>query len=105
VLLQSVELLDGRENVNELLDSSAEQIELAKDGGRVEVELLFLQKVVDLALDHVVLLLVGVVQAHAVFQFLDQFFGISVPDLVDVLAAFLDSGLAVVDHLVGDLHE
>jgi hypothetical protein len=61
VLLQGVELLNGGEDVNELLDSSAEQIKLAKDGGRVEVELLFLQQVVDLALDHVVFLLVGVV--------------------------------------------
>lgn len=102
--LQGVELHNGREDVDQLGHSSAKQVKLSENGSHTEIKVLALQQIGDLVTNQVILLLIGVVQTDAVLELLNQLSGVLVPDLVGV-SSFLDSGLAVIDHLISDLDE
>jgi len=133
VLLEGLELLDGREKFLQLGDSAAEQVELAENLGGVEVELLGLGHVLEALLGEVVLVDVSSVEVEAGLQDFDQLISgvlVVIPQNGVVNGAGLlalgllgsgelanwgltvlnaaevdDVEAAVSDHLVGDLDE
>lgn len=123
VLLQSLELLDGTEQVNEFLHTTAEELELTEDLVRREIELLGLGHVLQALSGKLVLLLVSVVKLKAAVEHsnelstwvlltipkgiisklltlleVDSLAGLDLLEVQDVL-------LTVLDHLIGDLDE
>jgi hypothetical protein len=72
VLLEGLELLDGAEELHELANTAAEQIELAEDLGRVEVELLALGELLEAGLGELVLLDVSIMEVNAGLQHNDE---------------------------------
>lgn len=123
---QSLELLDSLEQINELGNSSAEQVELSENLVRREFELLSLRHAHQSFLGQLVLLLVSVVKINAALKNGDKFiWGIFVVipkflsvDLVStssslssgfvILLSFVEVQnvvLAVLDHLGGNLDE
>jgi hypothetical protein len=132
VLLESLELLDGAKEFHKFANTATEQVELAKDLSWVEVKLLGLGELFKARLCELVLLDVGIMQVNAGLQDNDEFIWrvvVMVPQARVVNGSrLLASGnclgkradgrhaeadatevnnviLAVVDHLVGDLHE
>jgi hypothetical protein len=123
VLLKSLELLDGAEEVNQLANTSPEKVEATEDLSRREVELFGLGHVLESLLGELVLGLVGLVEGLALLHHFDELImgdDLSFPEdgVIESGATFLrfggftgdtleveDVDLAVDDHLVGDLHE
>jgi len=121
VLLEGFELLNGSKEFNELGNPAAEEIKLAEDLVGRELELLALWHVHKSLLGYLILLLVGRVQLKARLEDWDELLRrvlVMVPEDVvvhDLLAGLVsaltdpaeveDVVLAVVDHLLGDLHE
>ena len=127
VLLEGLELLDCREQFLQFSDAAAEQVELAKDLSRVEVELLGLGHILQSLLCELVLAHVSFVQVQAGLEHLDKLiwgivivvpqdgvvnhvglaafgclrWGQTEPDAAEVD----DSETAVGNHLVRDLDE
>lgn len=123
VLLESLELLDGTEQVNELLNTAAEEFELAEDLVRGEVKLLGLRNVLETLSSEVVLSHIGFMKLKAAVEDSDELSTrvlLTIPKgIISELLTLLeldwktslnlfevqDVLLAVVDHLVGDLDE
>jgi hypothetical protein len=125
VLLEGSELLDGSEELDELGNSSAEEVELSEDLVGGELELLAFGHVHKAFFGELVLLLVRLVEVDAGLEHWDQVLGrillVAPKDIVvlhfvlegseDLDVSFLDLfvvqdvELAVGDHLVGDLDE
>eukprot|EP00968_Pinguiococcus_pyrenoidosus_P007308 scaffold486_cov254-Pinguiococcus_pyrenoidosus.AAC.1 len=104
VLAQRAELVDGAEHVDELDDAAAEEIELAEDLVGLEVELLALRVLLQLALGQPVLLLIRLVELEARLQLPHQILRVLLPQRLHVLPA-RDGVLAVADDLIRDLGE
>ena len=85
VLREGGELLNGREHVNKLNDAAAEEVELAKDLVRLEVELLPLRHLPELALGDPVLFLVSFVELKARLELADELLWILLPERVLVI--------------------
>ncbi len=121
MLLESLELLNGSKEFNELCDSAAEEVELSEDLVGGEFELLTLWHVHKSLLGDLVLLLVSLVKLEAAFKDGDELIGrvlvvapkdfVTDDSLAGLLSALSDSSevqnvvLAVVDHLLSDLYE
>ena len=124
VLLKSSELLDGAEKVDQLANTSLEEVEAAENLSGGEVELLGLGHVLETLLGELVLGLVGLVESLALLHDIDELImgddiGLPEDGVVQAGASFLRFGgfaggvllegqdvhLAVDDHLVGDLDE
>ena len=120
VVLESLELLDSSKQVNQLGDSSAEEIELSEDLVWGELKLLALRHVHESLLGELVLLQVSSVEIDARLKHWNKLFWrvefVIPKDVITLWALLLavtvsDSDevqnvvLAVVDHLVRDLHE
>jgi hypothetical protein len=124
VLVKSLELLNSAEKLNELGDSSAEQIEFTENLVRTEFELFTFGHVHKPFLGDLILLLVSKVKVKATLENRDKFFRrelFMVPQDVIIRDDFPDGSirlvkfshllvvedveLAVVDHLVSDLNE
>lgn len=121
VLLESLELLNCSKQLNQLVNSSAEQVKLSEDLVGGKLELLSLWHVHESLLGELVLLDVGVVQVNAGLEDWDEFFWgvfVVVPELnVGGLLVLLDGDvqllvsefknvlLAVGDHGICDLDE
>lgn len=121
VLLESSELLDSSKKFDELRDSSAEEVELTEDLVRRELELFALWHVHESLLGDFILLLISLVKFKARLEDGNELLGwvvVVVPEdvIVDDLLALGSSAvsdppevedvvLAVVDHLLGNLHE
>jgi hypothetical protein len=72
VLLKSLELLDGGEELLELCDTAAEKVESTEDLGGVEVELLRLGNVLKTLLGEFVLLHVRLMEVQALLEHLNE---------------------------------
>jgi hypothetical protein len=133
VLLESLELSNGTEQVNKLANTAAEEIELSEDFSFVEVELAGLGHALEALLSEVVLFDVGVLEFLAALKDNNQLvvgvlglvpkatvlegrghfnFGVGEGTHLALagkteldVAEVDDVVLAVSDHLVGDLHE
>lgn len=121
VLGKSSELLNGSEELDKLLNSSAEEIESSKDGVWRKFELLTLWHVHESLLGELILLEIGGIKVDAALQDWNELLWwvkLMVPeDLVTGRLSLLisltssdsseveDGELAVVDHLIGDLDE
>jgi len=123
VLLESLELLDGTEQVNELLHTAAEQFELAEDLVGREVKLSGLGHGLQALSSEVVLSNVGFMELKAAVEDSDELSTgvlLTVPEgtIIKLLTLLDDDGdasldfaevqdvlLAVGDHLVGDFDE
>ena len=121
VLLESLELLDGREEIDELGHTATEQVESAENLGRREIELFGLGHVLQSLLGELVLREVGLVQLEALLEYNDELVmgdlillpknavvhgGRALGGLLGDGAGTLESEnvlFAVDDHLVGDL--
>jgi len=122
VLLESSELLNGAEELNQLVHTSSEQVELTEDLVGGELELLSLGHLLEAQLGLLVLLLVSIVEVDAALEHWDELFWrvlLVVPKSLGVLLLLAllcdlssselseveDHVLAAGDHLVGDLDE
>jgi hypothetical protein len=122
VLLKSLELLDGAEEVNQLANTSLEEVEATKDLSGREVELLGLGHVLEALLGELVLGLVGLVELLALLHDINELvmgndFGFPEDGIIRAGTTLLgldltghslegeDVHFAVDDHLVGDLDE
>jgi len=65
VLLEGLELLNGTEEFHKLANTTAEQVKLAENLGRVEIELLALRELLKARLCEFVLLDVSIVEVMA----------------------------------------
>jgi hypothetical protein len=101
---QRLELPHRREQVDQLDDAPAEEVELAEDRHLVEVELLSVRGGQQLVLGHAVLLLHVLVQPQALVHAQQQSGGVASPDRVRRLCA-VEVQLTLGHHLVGDLRE
>jgi hypothetical protein len=121
VLLEGTELLDSAKELNELRNSAAEEVKLAEDLVGRELELLSFGHVHQTLLGDLVLLLVSLVELEARLEdWYELLRGILVMLPEDIVVDDLFAGshgalsdslevenvvLAVVDHLLSDLHK
>ena len=118
VFLKSSKLLNGSEQFNELVHSSAEEVKSSEDLVWREIELLSLWHLHESLFGELVLLDISLVKLDAALQNLDELFAwilVMIPENIIVLwGSFLSSlthldssevknvELAVGDHLIGD---
>jgi hypothetical protein len=121
VFLKSSKLLNGSEQFNELVHSSAEEVKSSEDLVWREIELLSLWHLHESLFGELVLLDISLVKLDAALQNLDELFAwilVMIPENIIVLwGSFLSSlthldssevknvELAVGDHLIGDFSE
>jgi len=101
---QRLKLLNSVEDVDQLQNSSAEQVKLPENLSLREIKSLAFRHIDDFLFGLFVTILVLLVQFDAGAQNINQLCGIAAPNIVAFLAV-QDPLLAVGDHLIGDLHE
>jgi hypothetical protein len=104
-LCQSIKLLDVREDFNQFLESLHELIKLIEDLSFREIKGFTLWHICYFFLGGFVGFFVLSVQFDAATQYLNDFRGISFPNIFDLGSWRNDLLSAVLDHLVGNLNE
>ena len=101
---QRLKLLDVAEDVDQLLKSPDESVELAEELGFGEVECFAFGHICNFFLGFLVAISILPVELNALAKDIDKFSGVSLPDIFN-FAAIEYFFLAVLDHLVGDFDE